>query len=154
MYGEFWGEKKIFPSQCIMHLTPIFPYCSKSLLNYSSHLLQNEALQSFVLTRSQQKGLFVKTYRRQERETKRLVKKYYKMEWKSIQKKIREVLVALKFRGDLRPYRSYGTMGALKRAVLKNSLLDFKKVISKRSLWRNVPYDRFRRRKLFSNMAE
>ena len=111
--------------------------------------MQKEKLQAFTITRRQQKKLFVIAYAEQEKETKRLVSKYYHRKWSAIHSKIQQVLVDLKFRGDFRPGRRSQAMNAVKAAVLANSISAFKKAISKRSFWKNVPYDRFRRRVAF-----
>lgn len=87
------------------------------------------------------------TYYREAKEAKRLVNKYYKIKWGPLKKKIKETLVDLKYRGDFRPTRSTAAMKQLKAAVKKNSLVDLKKVMGRRSLWSNVPYDRFKRRR-------
>ncbi len=108
---------------------------------------QAEKLQGFTITTSQQKNLFKITYSRQEKEAKRLVQKYYKIKWNSLQLKIQEMFVDLKFRGDFRPRRQSAAMKGLKKAAKQNSLAELKKVMSKRANWRNVPYDRFRRRR-------
>lgn len=108
---------------------------------------KDKKLQSFVITRRQQKDLFKITYRNEAKEAKRLVTKYYKINWQPLRKKIKEILVDLKYRGDFRPKRSTQAMKKLKNAVKKNSLADLKNVMGSRALWRNVPYDRFLRRK-------
>ena len=73
--------------------------------------------------------------------------KYYKIQWNPLKKKIKEILVDLKYRGDFRPTRHTEAMKQLKAAVKKNSIADLKTVMGSRKLWRNVPYDRFKRRK-------
>eukprot|EP00794_Sanderia_malayensis_P007036 gene7035-7825_t len=109
--------------------------------------LRSAKLNNYVITRKQQKKLFEISYARQERETARLVRKYYKKNYNHLQKKIQEILVDLKFRGDFRPRRRSAAMRGIKSAVLKNSIPELKKVISNRRIWKNVPYDRFARRK-------
>ena len=104
-------------------------------------------MQSVVITRRQQKRLFQITYRQEAKEAKRLVNKYYKIKWGPLRKKIKDVLVDLKYRGDFRPTRSTETMKKLKAAVKRNSLRDLQKLMGDEDLWPNVPYDRFKRRR-------
>ena len=82
----------------------------------------------FELTREQQKKLFEITYAREEAETKRLVKKYFDVEWATLQSKIQQILVDLKFRGDFLPTSTSEGQRALKAAVEANDLEAFKKV--------------------------
>ena len=79
------------------------------------------------------------------------MKRYYKIEWDPLQEKIKEILVDLKYRGDFRPTKSTKAMQDLKQAVKKNSLAKLKKLMGTRTLWRKVPYDRFKRRKDYVN---
>ena len=112
-------------------------------------LNQAKKLQSFTITRRQQKNLFKITFAREKRETKRLVRKYYKRNLDKLNSKIQEILIDLKFRGDFRPKSTSSTMVQLRKAVQGNSLADFTKVMSNRRMWRNVPDNRFKSRKNF-----
>ena len=109
--------------------------------------MQDKNLESYVLSRYHQKGLFMISYYQEAKETKRLVNRYYKIKWGPLKKKIKEILVDLKYRGDFRPTRSTVAMNQLKAAVKKNSIRDLKKVMESRSFWAKVPYDRFKRRR-------
>ncbi|XP_065058978.1 uncharacterized protein LOC135686636 [Rhopilema esculentum] len=111
--------------------------------------IKAQKLQSFTITRRQQKNLFKITFAREKRETKRLVTKYYKRNLDRLNGKIQEILIDLKFRGDFRPTSRSNTMVQLKKAVQRNSLADFTKVMSNRRMWRNVPFNRFISRKNF-----
>ena len=98
------------------------------LQNLKKNSTGNETLDEFELTREQQKKLFEITYAREEAETKRLVKKYFNIEWKKLHPKIQQILVDLKFRGDFRPTSKAEGQKALKAAVEANDLEKFKKV--------------------------
>ena len=87
--------------------------------------------EDFELTREQQKKLFEITYAREEAETKRLVKKYFDIEWTTLNPKIQQILVDLKFRGDFLPTSKSEGQRALKAAVEANNLEEFKKVHSR-----------------------
>ena len=103
-------------------------YLSYFLQNLKKNSTGNETLDEFELTREQQKKLFEITYAREEAETKRLVKKYFNIEWKKLHPKIQQILVDLKFRGDFRPTSKAKGQKALKAAVEANDLEKFKKV--------------------------
>eukprot|EP00112_Aurelia_sp_Birch-Aquarium-sp1_P004175 Seg1473.4 transcript_id=Seg1473.4/GoldUCD/mRNA.D3Y31 product="hypothetical protein" protein_id=Seg1473.4/GoldUCD/D3Y31 len=123
----------------------------KFLQNLKKNSTGNETLDEFELTREQQKKLFEITYAREEAETKRLVKKYYNIEWKRLHPKIQQILVDLKFRGDFRPTSKAEGQRALKAAVEANDLEEFKKVMANKKYWKHVPKDRFERRNKFLN---
>ena len=91
-------------------------------------MLQKLKKEDFELTREQQKKLFEITYAREEAETKRLVKKYFNIEWEKLHPKIQQILVDLKFRGDFLPTSKAEGHKALKAAVEANDLEAFKKV--------------------------
>ena len=80
------------------------------------------------ITGLQQKNLFKISYGRQEAEAKRLTQKYYKTNWNSLNSKMQQILVDLKFRGDLRPTSSAAGQRALAKAVEENNMQKFKEV--------------------------
>eukprot|EP00112_Aurelia_sp_Birch-Aquarium-sp1_P016453 Seg3730.2 transcript_id=Seg3730.2/GoldUCD/mRNA.D3Y31 product="hypothetical protein" protein_id=Seg3730.2/GoldUCD/D3Y31 len=113
------------------------------------NFLKNNHLTNVEITGLQQKNLFKISYGRQEAEAKRLSQKYYKTNWNSLNSKMQQILVDLKFRGDLRPTSSAVGQRALAKAVEENNLQKFQQVMNNRSYWSNVPSDRFNRRKKF-----
>ena len=121
------------------------------LLMYLLFLFQHNNLKKFVITRHQQKELFKITYRNEANEAIRLVNKYYKIKWRPLRKKIKDILVDLKYRGDFRPKRSTKAMRLLRDAVKRNSIRKLKIVMGTRSLWPSVPYSRFIARKNYLN---
>ncbi len=86
-------------------------------------------MQNVQITGKQQKSLFKISYGRQEKETKRLVTKYYKSSWSSINPKIQQVLTDMKYRGDLLPRSNSAGQKALKAAVKANNLKEVEKVV-------------------------
>ena len=114
-------------------------------------LLQDNNLKNTIITRLQQKELFKITYRNEAKEAKRLVNKYYKISWGPLYKKIKEILVDLKYRGDFRPRSKRQAMGLLRAAVKSNSLRYLKRVMGTKRLRRNVPKYRFIARRDYLN---
>ena len=92
--------------------------------------------------------LFEITYIEEESETKRLCTKtdvegkYGKCDWVNLNPAIKEILVDLKFRGD---YHSEARE-KIQKIVSENNIEDFLKKLSDKSIWKNVPKDRFDRR--------
>ena len=91
-------------------------------------LPQKNHLNNVEITERQQKELFKISYAREEAEAKRVTTKYYKTNWKSLNPKIQEILIDMKYRGDLRPTSSSAAQKALKAAVKENNLQKFKQV--------------------------
>lgn len=105
-------------------------------------------LQSFEISTSVQEGLFSICYEDILKDVKRICDKpdcieiYGEVSWDVLDPKIQEVLVDLRFRGDYTP----SSRKHIQKYVASNDLALFSILIKDRSLWRNVPRDRFRRR--------
>lgn len=103
-----------------------------------------------------QKKLFKNSYDDEVKEVKRLcalkdvVNDYGKTDWKKLNGSIKDIVVDLKFRGD---YTVRGTMKFLQKSIVDNDLDAFRKEIVKKSNWKNVPEERFQRRKRFMEKA-
>lgn len=115
-------------------------------------------IRSYEITRKQQYDLFVITYNRLEADVKRICQKidtirmYHpnpnttpEQAWDDIPEKIREVLVDLRYRGDYTPH----ARSLIQRYAYSGDLYLFGKVLSNKTMWPNVPQDRFLRRVRF-----
>ncbi len=114
---------------------------AKNWLNANSSTLP-------TITHDQQKQLFSITYQAIENDTRRLACKddvtaaYGETNWDTLLTPIKEVLVDLRYRGDYTP----ASRRLIQAHVADNDLEAFYQKLSKRSLWPNVPEDRFNRR--------
>lgn len=115
-------------------------------------------IRSYEITRKQQYDLFVITYNRLEADVKRICQKidtirmYHpnpnttpEQAWDDIPEKIKEVLVDLRYRGDYTPH----ARSLIQRYAYSGDLYLFGKVLSNKTMWPNVPQDRFLRRVRF-----
>ncbi|MGF1836407.1 pesticin C-terminus-like muramidase [Photobacterium sanguinicancri] len=105
-------------------------------------------LVDYQVTVDAQRKLFKISYDFEASEVKRIctksdvVKKYGNTDWGKLDFIIKEITIDLKFRGDYTPAaREY-----LQETIANNDLESFKRVITNRSLWANVPGDRFNKR--------
>lgn len=110
-------------------------------------ILDND-LVDYQVTVDAQRKLFKISYDFEASEVKRIctkadvVKKYGNTDWDELGIIIKEITIDLKFRGDYTPAaREY-----LQETIANNDLDSFKRVITNRSLWANVPRDRFNMR--------
>jgi hypothetical protein len=95
------------------------------------------------ISKVQQQKLFEKvSYPEQRAETARLVKKYYEVDLDTVNPAIRELLVDLKYRGDLRPKQA--NQAALKKAVKANDVDGVLKAISNSKLYGSSKPDKNR----------
>ena len=115
-------------------------------------------IRSYEITRKQQYDLFVITYNRLEADVKRICQKvdtirmYHpnpnttpEQAWDDIPEKIKEVLVDLRYRGDYTPH----ARSLIQRYAYSGDLSLFGTVLSNKTMWPNVPQDRFLRRVRF-----
>jgi hypothetical protein len=114
----------------------------------------NKALQ---ITAEQQKALFDTVYAEYDKMTKGLVCGWAGKSgaacdtfWSGLDDNIRQMLVDLRYRGDLTKSR-YKLW--LSKSVAANDLKSFAKVMTDRVKWARVPKDRFERRKAFIEKA-
>jgi len=111
--------------------------------------ISDNKLTDFEITECAQKTLFDITYKTEAKEAKRLCEKadvslaYGKCNWDKLHLAIQEILVDLKFRGDY----TANPQKTIQQHVSKNDLEAFVKVMIDKSNWKNVPKDRFDRRK-------
>lgn len=107
------------------------------------------------ITELQQLSLFKITYLKLEGDVKRIskdkrvIKKYHpdknvtsKDAWERIPKKIKEILIDLRYRGDY----TQQARDLLQSMAYTGDLAGFGRVLSNRSFWPDVPQDRFTRR--------
>lgn len=110
--------------------------------------IKKNKLEKFEISTSTQLNLFEISYKEEESETKRLCTKtdvegkYGKCDWANLNPAIKEILVDLKFRGD---YHS-DAREEIQKIVSENNTENFLDKISDKSIWKNVPQDRFDRR--------
>lgn len=118
----------------------------------------DNSIRSYEITRKQQYNLFVITYNRLEADVKRICQKvdtirmYHpnpnatpEQAWNDIPEKIKEVLVDLRYRGDYTPH----ARSLIQRYAYSGDLSLFGTVLSNKTMWPNVPQDRFLRRVRF-----
>lgn len=108
-------------------------------------------LLDFQISPDGQKKLFKISYDLEEADVKRIcakkdvVLKYGKTDWDSLNSRIKDVVVDLKFRGDY----TGSSRKLIQKAIADNNLDEFKKAMIDKSNWSSVPEDRFKRRKKF-----
>ena len=101
------------------------------------------------ITTAQQKKLFEITYTQIEKDVIRICSKadvveaYGATNWQSLNQKIKDLLVDLRFRGDYTPT----SRKFLQKHVANNDLTKCMAEISIKANWPSVPPDRFKRRK-------
>lgn len=100
------------------------------------------------ITPEQQNKLFQITYDFMESDCIRIcnksdvVEKYGATDWNTLNSKIKDVVIDLRFRGDYTPEsRTF-----IQKFIADNNLDGFTKVMLDKSKWQNVPVDRFNRR--------
>lgn len=112
-------------------------------------------LEEFSLTPQQQADLFDIVYAAEAAVAKRIClseevqKKYGAVDWDKLNPAIQEMLIDLKYRGDYTPR----SRAFLQPHVVANDLPAFVKALGDRSLWPDVPPNRFERRKVFIEKA-
>jgi hypothetical protein len=117
--------------------------------------IKDNSLESFEVTLAAQKVLFETTYDSEASEAKRLATKddvttkYGTTDWDNLDPAIKDILVDMKFRGD------YDGVARekIQKFVVTNDLDGFAKSLCDRDNWKNVPQDRFKRRKEFLERA-
>lgn len=110
------------------------------------------------ITRKQQYMLFNYTYKLMEKDVARICMKIDTLKayhfdssispsdaWDSIPQIIKDVLIDLRYRGDYTPK----SRRIIQRSSYKEDIDEFKKIISTKESWINVPHDRFERRKMY-----
>lgn len=121
----------------------------------AKEFITKNKLEKFEISECGQKQLFDITYQAEAKEAKRLCEKadvtkaYGKCDWVKLELAIQEMLVDLKFRGD---YNATARK-RIQKLVSKNDFEGFVKVMTDKSHWKNVPKDRFDRRKKFLENA-
>ena len=117
--------------------------------------IKDQKLGDFEISQPSQKLLFAATYDAEESEAKRLATKvdvtakYGTTDWDGLDPSITEILVDLKFRGD------YDGVARekIQKSVVDNDIEAFAANLCNRDNWKNVPEDRFKRRKAFLEKA-
>jgi hypothetical protein len=120
----------------------------------TEYITENK-LEEFEITQIQQLKLFEITYDSEAAEAHRLctkkdvTEKYGSCDWGKLNQAIKDMLVDLKFRGDY----TGAAREKIQKSVVDNNLAEFAKQLKTRSIWNNVPLDRFNRRVLFLDTA-
>lgn len=114
----------------------------------AEEFIDSNNLQDFEITIEVQEALFNICYEEILKDVKRICSKadcieiYGKVSWDVLDPKIQEVLIDLRFRGDYTP----ASRKHIQKYVASNDTAIFSILLKDRSLWPNVPRDRFRRR--------
>jgi hypothetical protein len=101
-----------------------------------------------ISVEAEQRLFFALTYPRYVADTKRIFEsrsvqeRYGRATWEMIDGRIQDLLVDLRYRGDYTPR----TRTIVQRLAARNDVEGLARVMSDRSLWLQVPIDRFRRR--------
>lgn len=112
-------------------------------------------LDDFEIGSDVQVKLFDRSYAEEEKEVVRISNKkdtvaaYGKIDFKTIDPALRDLMVDLKFRGDYTP----GSRKLIQKSLADNDLKAVQKIIGDEKLWPNVPLDRFKRRKDYIDQA-
>jgi uncharacterized protein (DUF1778 family) len=115
----------------------------------AEEFIEENNLEASEISIEQQVELFNIEYARKEADTRRLATKadvtqvYGATDWDLLDATIKEVLVDLRFRGDYTP----ATRRFIQKCVADNDLEAFAREIGDQANWRNVPEDRFQRRR-------
>jgi hypothetical protein len=113
--------------------------------------ITDNKLETFEITPAVQKALFELTYTSLSADTQRLATKadvvaaYGNTDWDKLDPAIQDILIDLRFRGDY----TGDARAIIQKYVSANDLDGFTKVMSDKDNWKNVPADRFKRRKEF-----
>ena len=78
-----------------------------------------------------------------------VVERYGATDWETLNPVIRDIVVDLRFRGDFTPR----TRTFLQSSIVANDLSAFAMFLSDRSLWQNVPRQRFEQRMKYLSSA-
>ncbi len=117
--------------------------------------IKKNNLENFEINSLSQIKLFERSYDHEEAEVLRISKKpdvvkaYGALDWKKTDPAIKDLLVDLKFRGD---YTGH-TRALVQKLAAENNLTELAKLMANREKWKNVPDDRFKRRKEFLENA-
>jgi hypothetical protein len=117
--------------------------------------ITDNSLADFEISLAAQKILFDTTYDAEAAEARRVATKsdvtavYGNTDWDALDPAIRDMLVDLKYRGDYTP----AARKLIQKAVVANDLESFSKLLGDRENWKNVPEDRFKRRKAAMDAA-
>lgn len=115
----------------------------------AKNFITKHHLENFEISQATQTKLFKVSYDHEEHEVKRIsskvdvVHKYGGVKWDSLDQSIKEIIIDLKFRGDY----TGTSREKIQKYIVANDLRGFAKQICDRDNWKNVPNDRFRRRK-------
>lgn len=105
-------------------------------------------LLDFEISACVQLQLFKTVYAEMEQDVIRIcgkkdvVERYGETDWSTLNSRIRDTLVDLRFRGDY----TGATRRYVQPPVVANDLVEFRKVIESSERWNSVPADRFQRR--------
>jgi hypothetical protein len=98
-----------------------------------------------------QEKLFTLSYQEMADDVKRICNKddciatYGVVNWELLNPTIKDVVIDLRFRGDYTP----SCRKRLQHSLVSNDLEAFTAILKSRTIWRNVPEDRFKRRIFF-----
>ncbi len=110
-------------------------------------IIDNDLL-DYQITHPMQQALFKISYLHEESVVKRVskqtgnIKAFGKVDWKTINPYIKDIIIDLKYRGDY----DHRSRNFIQKPFANNDLATFKKLIQDKTKWPNVPLDRFKRR--------
>ncbi len=124
--------------------------------NAAKQFIIDNDLLDFQIPPGMQKKLFKISYDAEAAEVKRIcaksdvVKLYGVTDWGTLNDTIKDIIIDLKFRGDYTP----SSRRFLQKSIADNDLTEFKKHITNKNNWENVPPDRFSRRVKYINKVQ
>lgn len=113
--------------------------------------IEEQQLSEWEMSIECQKNLFTLSYQELAADVQRICDKgdcvatYGTVDWSTLNPKIKEVVIDLRFRGDYTPK----CRQRIQPHLVANDLLAFTDDLKNKSFWNNVPDDRFERRKCF-----
>jgi len=117
--------------------------------------IQDQGMNGFEISEMAQKNLFDITYQSEAGDAKRICEKsdtralFGACEWEKLAPEIQDMVVDLKYRGDYTPAARL----KIQKLVASNDLEGLAQALSDASNWRNVPKDRFERRRTYIQAA-
>ncbi|MBU6955767.1 hypothetical protein [Hahella sp. HN01] len=124
--------------------------------NSAERFIIDNDLLDFQISANTQLNIFKKSYESESNEVERICGKkdvvlaYGETKWDSLNSAIKDIVIDLKFRGDY----TGSARKILQQSIVDNDVDEFKKQLSNKSNWPNVPKDRFERRNKFLDKAK
>jgi hypothetical protein len=117
----------------------------------AEQFIEDHQLSDLEISTECQEHLFTLSYQEMTVDVQRICDKddciaaYGDVDWAKLNPAIKEVVIDLRFRGDYTPK----SRQSIQPHLVDNNLSSFTALLKNRSLWKNVPEDRFKRRMYF-----